>query len=150
MNNDFVKKLKKNKYIKNKKTYPNIDKLLKLYYNKFINDLDKFNYFKIFVIILIFIYIIFIFYILLGWFSPPQFLLYHILVCITVLIIYENNNISILNIILKLLFNKTIDILPINYEFIKSIVIYIIIISFIGIINTKYTAFELIKKYLNI
>jgi len=145
--NDFIQDIK-NKNIINTNDYPNIDDILSLYINRYNNIINSFgDTSKYLIYILNIIYLILIIYIFIGWASPYNLLLYHIIISILFLILFENkHNSSPFSIILKFLFNKDVNLLPFNYTLFKNIILLLVIISFIGLLNKDYTFFLFLKK----
>ena len=144
--NMFIKDLKSSNILKKNK-YPNLDYLLELYLNNFTKQLENFNSFSIIIVILIILYFILLIYLLTGWLSPNNILVYHIVSSIIFLILFENeNNFNPLNLLLDNIFNKTIYLFSISYETLKNIILVLTFVSFIQLLEPKLSLFSMIKK----
>ena len=148
--NEFIQDIK-NKNIVKINSYPNIDEIITLYFERYKNILNSFNIHKYFIYFLNIIYFFIIIYIFIGWASPYNLLLYHIIVSILFLILFENKKKSSpFRIILELIYKKDINLLPFNYILLKKIILLLVLISFIGLLNKKYTFFLFLKNIITI
>ena len=127
-----------------------MNNIITLFYNKYKDNINSINSKKYIFYIINIIYCLFLFYILIGWISPYKLLVYYIMISTVFLIIFENkNNHSPLQILIKYIFNKNINIFPISYSLFKKTILIFILISFIGLIKKEYSVFSLLSNLIS-
>ena len=144
--NEFIQDIKIKNIIKIN-NYPNFDDIISLYFNRYNKIIDSFDMHKYLILFFNIIYILILIYIFIGWASPYNLLLYHIIISVLFLILFENKeNSSPFKTLLKLLYNKDIDLLPFNYKIFKNIILVFVFISFMGLLNKKYIFFVVLQN----
>ena len=146
MENDFIQDIKKNNFLSSN-IYPEFNNIFNLYYSKYKENINSINSKKYLFYFLNIVYCLLVFYILIGWMSPYQLLVYYIIFSTIFLIIFENKyNYSPLQLIVKYFFNKNFEMIPISYHIFKKTIIIFILISFIGLIKKEYSVFSFLSK----
>lgn len=150
-NNNFIKEISFS--LNDEDSIPSINCISYIYLKRIINDmLPKNCSNKFFTLLIRVIQIICLILILFGSILPNNLLKYHIILCISTLVLFEYlDNKCILSILIKKIsnLNKYPHFLPIDNTFSKNIILIFMFFSIFGVIVPDFSLYRLIFKIIN-
>lgn len=149
VSNDLVQYISKNTDISKE---PYISSILFFYFKKCSDVIFKNKYQnKVLSIILRLLHILEVLFIIFGWCLPSKFLSLYIIICIKNLILWDifDNKHYISLLVKKITKDKYYNLFNENIILLKSLILFVIFISIIGISFPKYSIFNINYKVIN-
>lgn len=151
--NEFMDTIIHNNDLTKKDSVPEVQHVVMLYaknlYDKSSNNVSGWK--KMFVLLLRIIHIIGIFFICSGWLLPSKLLVIHILFCLKTLFMWKIlNNKCYMSLFTNNIIGKAYsELLPMNIEICKSLVLVVMIMSLQGILFPNQSYFRVLKDTVN-